>query len=249
MEQTKWVPKTKRVVCTKCSRDLKLAYGKCSHKSYCSRCLQKVSVSLAETCTYLAVVYREDVPEDDLEPPVTLKSGDMELINWMQRLFSETLNLWVSKSLESVQVSGTPVFAFSKTVHKMTTEQREEMKILNLRIPSHLMDDPNVESDEESSITLEGHYAIGRDEDIDDQPTVSTDGHKGHISSDNLDREFKNFTVSDLNHNSVAMDVDGQEAATMTRANQPSKEMRLSSSNPPPPVKQLDDTLDFEEGS
>ena len=48
MEQTKWVPKTKRVVCTNCSRDLKLAYGKCSHKSYCSKCLQKVSVSLAK---------------------------------------------------------------------------------------------------------------------------------------------------------------------------------------------------------
>ena len=108
MEKTKWVPKTKRVICTNCSRgDIKLAYGKCSHKSFCSRCLQKVSVSLAETCTYLAVVYREDVHEDDLEPPITLKSDDMALINWMQRLFSETMNLWVSKPLQSVQVSNT----------------------------------------------------------------------------------------------------------------------------------------------
>ena len=45
------------------------------------------------------------------------------------------------------------------------------------------------------------------------------------------------------------MEVDGQEAATMSRANQPSKEMRLSTSNPPPPVEQLDDPLDYEEGS
>ena len=36
------------------------------------------SVSLAKTCTFLAVLYREDVPEDDLEPPVTMKSGDMD---------------------------------------------------------------------------------------------------------------------------------------------------------------------------
>ena len=73
----------------------------------------------------------------------------------------------------------------------MTPDQREEMKMLNLRIPTHLIDDPNPESDEESSISLEGHYAIGGDDDTDDLPTVSTDGHKGHISSENLDREFK----------------------------------------------------------
>ena len=143
----------------------------------------------------------------------------MELIHWMQRLFSETLNLWVSKPLESVQVSGTPIFAFSKTIHKMTTEQRKEMRNLDLRIPSHLMSDSNLDSDEESSITLEGHYAIDWDEDI----TVSTDGHKGQINSDNLDREFKIITVSSINHNSVAMDVDCQGAASITGAIQSTK--------------------------
>ena len=105
MEQTKWVPKTKRVVCTSCSRDLKLAYGKCNPRSYCSRCRQKVSVSLTETCTLLAVLYGKEVSEGDLKAPVTLKSGDMELINWMQRLFSETMNLWVSQPIESFRTS------------------------------------------------------------------------------------------------------------------------------------------------
>ena len=139
-----------------CSRDLKLAYGKCSHKSYCSRCLQKVSVSLAETCTLLAVLYGKEVSEDDLEVPVTLKSGDMELIHWMQRLFSETMNLWVTQPIESVQVSGTPIFAFSKALQKMTPEHKEEMRFLDLRIPSHLLSDTNIDSDdtEESSVTL-----------------------------------------------------------------------------------------------
>ena len=86
-------------------------------------------------------------------------------------------------------------------------------------------------------------YAVGGKDDIDDQSTVSTDGHRGHTISDNLGREFKNITVSELNNNSVAMEIDGQEAATMTRDNQP------RTSNPLPPVEQLDDPLDYDEGS
>jgi len=147
------------------------------------------------------------------------------------------MNLWVSKPTQRVQVTETPIFAYRTTFPKMTPDQREEMKMLPLRIPSHLIEDKNLESDEESSISLEGHYAVGGEDDIDDQPTVSTDGHKGHTTSDNLDREFKNITVSELNNNSVAMEIDGQEAATMTRDSQP------STSNPLPPVEQLDDPL------
>jgi len=116
-----------------------------------------------------------------------------------------------------VQVSETPIFAFSKTFPKMTPDQREEMKMLPLRIPSHLLDDQNLESDEESSISMEGYYAVGGEDDIDDQSTVTTDGHMGHNATDNLDQEFKNISVSELNNNSVAMETDGQETAIMTR--------------------------------
>ena len=130
----------------------------------------------------------------------------------------------------------------------MAPEHREEMRILDLRIPSPLMSDSNIDSDdtEESSITLEGYYAIDWDEDKIDQPTVTTDGHEGQINSDNLDRQFKNISVSDINQNIVAMEVDCQGAASTTRSIQSTKEMRPSTSNPIPPVEQLEDTLDFE---
>ena len=64
-------------------------------RSYCSSCLQKVSVSLAETCPYLTAIYGMEETEGETEVPITLKSGDLELINWMQRLFRDTMILWV----------------------------------------------------------------------------------------------------------------------------------------------------------
>ena len=139
MEQTKWLPKTCRVLCTGCSRDLKLACGKCTMRSKCGSCLQKVSVSLAEICTYLTAIYGMETTEGENEDPITLKSGDLDLINWMQRMFRDSMLLWASNPLTSEQVSGTPKLSFSEALLKVSLEHREEMKILDLRIPTHLL--------------------------------------------------------------------------------------------------------------
>ena len=65
--------------------------------------------------------------------------------------------------------------SFSEALLKISPEHREEMQILDLRIPTHLLSDTYTDSSsdsEESSINLEGHYALNRDVNNFDGSTV-----------------------------------------------------------------------------
>ena len=84
--------------------------------------------------------------------------------------------LWVSKPLKSEQVSGTPNLSFSEALLKVSPEQREEMKILDLRIPSHLLSDSNTDSSDdtdESSYAVEGLYTLDVADNIFDGSTAN----------------------------------------------------------------------------
>ena len=222
-------------------------------RSKCGSCLQKVSVSLAEICTYLTAIYGMEATEGENEDPITLKSGDLDLINWMQRMFRDSMILWASNPLKSEQVSGTPKLSFSEALLKVSPEHREEMKILDLRIPTHLLPDSNTDSSdesEESSIEVEGHYTLDMDDDNLDGSTANPDGHESQNNSVALNMQIKNLCVSEINNNFPAMETDSQELATTASATLPTKEPRPVTSNHVPPVDKLDeDLLDFEEDS
>ena len=126
------------------------------------------------------------------------------------------------------------------------------MKILDLRIPSHLLSDSNtdsIEETEESSFAVEGHYTLEGADNIFDGSTVNPDGHECQNNSVTLDMQIKNLFVSDINQNFSAMETDNQDMAITASATLPTKEARPATSNPIPPVDKLDDMLDFEEDS
>ena len=73
------------------------------------------------------------------------------------------------------------------------------------------------DSSDESSIAMEGHYALDGTDNKFDGSRVNPDGHEGQINSDNLDRQFKNISVSDINQNISAMETDCQDTASTAR--------------------------------
>ena len=125
-----------------------------------TKCDQKATKSLAEICTYLVTMYGSQLTECLQEEPITLESDDRAQIEWMQRLFQESMILWISNPLTREQISGKPIFTFTEALLNVSSKHRNDMKILDVRLPTHLL--TNVESEEETELSsgaIEGRLA------------------------------------------------------------------------------------------